>query len=155
MRNILSLLLIGAVTLTSCKKYLDVNQNPNRATVSTPEVVLPQALTHTASNAVIFHDYGSWQAGYFANAGGYGGWGSTITYNYASNDYNTLWNETYDNLQDYQYVIEQTMGKDEYSYYNAAARIMKSYNFMLLVDNYNDVPYKDALKGIGNTTPAY
>src|SRR5581483_3755142 len=49
----------------------------------------------------------------------------------------------------------QSDGIVAYNYYNAVARIMKAYNFQLLVDAFNDVPYDDALKGVAKLTPAY
>ena len=157
MKRTQNILLSVAVlaAFSSCKKYLDVNKNPNSATSSTPELVLPQAIAYTASSQVGFNDYGAWHAGYFANAGGYGGWGSTLTYSYTSANYTGLWTDTYDNLNDYEYVLNQTAGKDAYANFNAAARIMKVYNFQLLVDQYGDIPYKQAMKGSDVVSPKY
>lgn len=143
------------LVLNSCKKYLDVNTNPNDPTASTPQLVLGQAIVYSAANAVSYNTYGAWMVGYTANAGGFGGWGSALTYNYANTNYTNLWTSTYDNLEDFQYVIDQTDGKDEFAYFNAVARIMKAYNFQFLVDQYNDVPYSEALKGVSTLTPSY
>ncbi len=141
--------------LGSCKKFLDVNQNPNQPTASTPELVLPNALVATAGSMVTFNDYGSWQVGMSANAGGFGGFGNQLTYNYDQNSYNGLWTTSYDNLYDYQYIINETEGEDKYSYFNAAAKIMKALVYQRLVDEYNDVPYSEALQGVDNTALAY
>jgi hypothetical protein len=143
------------VSSFSCGDFLDVNQNPNKATSSTPELVLPQAIVYTARNIVRFNNYGASQAGYYVNAGGYGGWGSFITYNFTTSDYAGLWSDTYDNLMDIQYVIDNSVGKEEYTYFEAAARILKSFNFQMLVDTYNDVPYTEALKGASNLNAKY
>ncbi len=139
--------------LASCKKFLDINTNPNSPTESTPELVLPQALTATGNAMVTYNAYGGWQVGYMANAGGFGGFGSALTYNYGQNDYTGLWN-LYDNLEDYQYIIDNS-GTDNLAYYNAIARIMKAYGFQLLVDQYNNIPYSQALKGLANISPGY
>lgn len=154
MRKIL-LAASALVMLASCKKYLDVNDNPNDATSSTPPLVLGQALVYAAGNTVSYNSYGAWMVGYTANAGGYGGWGSALNYNYGNTSYTGLWTSTYDNNTDFQYVIDQTEGDAYYTYYNAIARIMRAYNFQFLVDQYNDVPFTDALKGLGNLTPKY
>jgi hypothetical protein len=156
MKKITAFLFMGVVVFgTSCKKYLDINQDPNRATSATPELILPQALTATASNLNGFNSYGGQLVGYMANAGGYGGFGSSISYNFSSNDFSARWTSTYDNQEDYQAILNQSAGKPEYKYFNAAARIMKALNFQLLVDTYNDVPYTESLKGANNLTPAY
>lgn len=156
MKKLTYLILMGVVMLgTSCKKYLDINDNPNQATSATPQLILPQALTATAINMNGYNSYGAQLGGYMANAGGYGGFGANTTYNFSSSDYSARWGASYDNLEDYQAIINYSQGKPEYSYFNAVARIMKSLNFQLLVDAYNDVPYFDALKGGQNLSPKY
>jgi hypothetical protein len=156
MKKIIAIVFMGVMVFgTSCKKYLDINNNPNQATSATPELILPQALTGTASNLNGFNSYGAQLVGYMANAGGYGGFGTSISYNFSAGDFAGRWSTTYDNLEDYQAILNSTEGKPEYSYFNAAARIMRAHGFQLLVDAYNDVPYTDALKGADNLTPSY
>lgn len=142
------------VTLGSCKKFLDINQNPNSPTESTPELIMPQALTTFGNAMVGYNAYGSWQVGYTANAGGFGGYGSDLTYNWGPTNYTGLWN-LYDNLQDFQYIIDNTEGDVLYANYNAIAKIMKAFGFQMLVDQYNDIPYSEALKGNANVAPSY
>src|ERR1700722_12419639 len=145
-----SSIVIAAITILfagSCKKYMDINTNPNNATSATPEAILPQAITYTAANISAYNDYGSQLVGYAANAGGYGGFGSNWTYDFSNNDYSNLWANTYDALNDLQTVINLSNGDPLHADYNAIARIMKAYNFELLVDTYNSVPYSDALLG--------
>lgn len=156
MKKISFILLMGIVIMaTSCKKYLDINDNPNTSTSATPALVLPQALATTAGNLNGFNSYGAQLVGYMANAGGYGGFGTSITYNFSAGDFSARWSTTYDNLEDYQYILNSTDGSANNAYFNAAARIMKALNFQLLVDAYNDVPYTEALKGGEKLTPAY
>jgi hypothetical protein len=90
-----------------------------------------------------------------ANAGGYGGFCPSISYNFAASDFSARWSSTYDNLEDYQNIIDQSAGNSSLIYFDAVARIMRAHGFQLLVDAYNDVPYLDALKGAGNLTPTY
>jgi len=157
MRKLTTLLFIGLTVLgTSCKKYLNINTNPNSATSATPELILPQALTTTANVLNSFNTYGMQVGGYGANAGGYGGFGTAISYNFSSNDYAGLWSATYDNLEDYQAILDYTAPQlPKYNYFNAAARIMKVYDFELLVDAYNNIPYSTALTGSISLTPKY
>jgi hypothetical protein len=156
MKKTLAYIFMGVMVLgTSCKKYLDINNNPNQATSATPELILPQALAATANNMNGFNSYGAQLVGYMANAGGYGGFGSSISYNFSSNDFSARWTSTFDNLEDYQAILDKSKGDPQYRYFLGAARIMKAINYQLLVDTYNDVPYNDALKGADNLTPAY
>ncbi|MDF2192248.1 SusD/RagB family nutrient-binding outer membrane lipoprotein [Paraflavitalea sp. CAU 1676] len=156
MKKALIIAIMGSVTLgTSCKKYFDINENPNKATTATPVLILPNALTTTASVLNGFNSYGSQLVGYSANAGGYGGFGTAITYNFSTNDNSARWSGTYDMLEDYQAILAPTDTIPGMKYYNAVARIMKVHGFQLLVDAYNDVPYEEALKGLGKLSPAY
>ena len=156
MKKSILIIATGLIVLgSSCKKYLDINKNPNVATSGTPEVVLPQALVFAAATTSTYNNYGSQLVGYAANAGGYGGFGPSVTYNFSNATFANLWTNTYDLLGDFQYVINQTDTLPDYGYFNAAAKIMKAMNYQVLVDTYNDVPYRDALKGTASLTPKY
>lgn len=155
MKKLLFIFVAGiAVSATSCKKFLDINDNPNQAIEATPELVMPQAVVYSANTLNGFNNYGSQTGIYQANAGGYGGFGEFITYNYTTAN-TGIWGSSYDNLKDYQYVITSTDGKVESSNFNAAARIMKAFHFQLLVDAFNSVPYFASLAGNEDLTPAY
>lgn len=142
-------------TLTACDDLLDINTNQNQATAVQPELVLPQALASTASVLNTYNSYGMQIGGYAANAGGYGGFNETVSYAYTPNNYSGNWTTTYDNLEDYQYIIDQTASDPLNGYFFAAAKIMKAYDFQLLVDTYNDIPYTEALHGADHLTPVY
>jgi len=157
MKKIFRIFLFSTLALSavSCEQFLDINDNPNQATASSPQQVLPNALTVTAANLVSYNDYGAWHVGYVVNAGGFGGWGTQWTYNYTTSTYSGLWSSTYDNLEDYDYIEEQSEDNEVLAYYNAIAKIMKAYNFQMLVDTYGDIPYSEALSGTENLTPKY
>ncbi|GGH45017.1 SusD/RagB family nutrient-binding outer membrane lipoprotein [Dyadobacter endophyticus] len=149
--------ILGALVLasTSCDSYLDINENPNAATSASALLVLPQAITSSATLSSSYNSYGGHFGGFIANAGGFSGFGNLFNYQIVPGDYNTLWTNTYDNLQDYRYVIEQTEGNDELAYANAAAKIMTALNYQRLVDAFNDIPYSEALNSNTTLTPKY
>jgi hypothetical protein len=158
MKRIHFIIFAGLVLLgASCKKYFDINKNPNSASSATvtPELLLPGALVTTAGIVNSHNTYGAQVGGYMANAGGYGGFGTSISYAYSSSDWSGLWSSGYDNLGDYQAILNRTTGNANYSYFDAAARIMKVLNFQLLVDTYNSIPYSQALKGDTVLSPVY
>ncbi len=155
MKRISILVFLVAAVMTSCNDYLDINTNPNKPTTVKPELVLPQALAATALVLNAYNSYGAQIGGYAANAGGYGGFNETVSYAYTPNNYSNLWPVSYDNLEDYQYIIDQTRGDEANIYFYAVAEIMRVYGFQLLVDAYNDVPYAEALQGADKLTPAY
>ncbi|MCC3157295.1 SusD/RagB family nutrient-binding outer membrane lipoprotein [Hymenobacter sp. 15J16-1T3B] len=160
--KIISRFLLAAAllsTATSCEKFLDINDNPNSATSATADQILASALVTTAANynggvaaGQNFNSYASWAAGYWGKSGVVNGYAEERTYNYTTSYYQNLWSQTYDNLNDYNLIQQQAAA---YPNHAAIARIMKVYNFLLLVDEYGDIPYFTALKAAGNTTPSY
>lgn len=156
MKKIFRLLIIASIiSLSACESFLGDNVNPNQATSATPELVLPNALTSSASLLRSFNTNAMWINGYTVNAGGYGGWGSIVTYNMTTATYNTLWASAYDDLVNYQYIEDQTAEDPSLAYFNAIAKVMKVWDFHMLVDVYGDIPYTEALAGSENVTPVY
>ncbi|MEO8172170.1 MAG: SusD/RagB family nutrient-binding outer membrane lipoprotein [Sediminibacterium sp.] len=147
---------VAIVFASSCKKYLDINDNPNSVIASTPDLVLPQAIVGTA--AITNGDYSNGIGAdlmYRVNAGGFSGFGTVISYDYVPGTFTAAWSDTYDNTNDYKYIMDNTAGKPNYIYFNAVARIMHAYLFGMLVDQYDNIPYSQALKGKDNVNPAY
>ena len=93
-------------------------------------------------------------ADYVGKSGIVNGYAEERTYNYSSTYNQGLWSGTYDNLNDYN-TIQARGAATNYLFHAAIARIMKVYDYLLLVDEYGDVPYTNALKGVSNLTPTY
>lgn len=157
MKKIINYILIGlfVVGFSSCKKFLDINENPNNATSTTPQLVLPQAIVASAALANTFNISLADIGGQQANAGGFGGFGSVVTNEYTTSNFTGLWSSTMDVNVDLKYVVDQTIEDPTLAFYSSTARILKALNFARLVDQYNDIPYTEALQGKENMTPAY
>lgn len=154
--------IVAAVLLMgSCKDYLDINTNPNDATSSTPDLVLPAALNVTAggtsgvANAQITaNEIGHFWAGHWSPSGSVSGFVSEKTYNIPGNFSTAVWTVSYDNLADYNY-IEQAATTGNRPALVGIAKTMKVYVFQRLVDTYGNVPYTEALQGPANLRPKY
>ncbi|KQS28483.1 SusD/RagB family nutrient-binding outer membrane lipoprotein [Pedobacter sp. Leaf194] len=155
--SITSIFLVLILGFSGCKKgYLDINENPNSATSSTPQLVLPALLNNMSSNYITYFNYGGRIAGYIANGGGFSFVGSTtITYNFDSGANTGLFTAAFSDLRSIQYIINTSTGVQQYALYNGVARILKSYYYQLLVDEYGNVPYSEGLTGADNLTPRY
>lgn len=143
------------ISIYACKKDLDINKNPNNPTSATVDLVLPSAIVRTANSLERYNFMGAQQVGYLSNGGGVSGWGGIVSYNWNTGDFAGLWATSYDVLSDVEYVLNNSQGNDSFKEFNAAAKVLKAYNFSLLVDTYNDVPYSEALKGEGKLQPKY
>lgn len=154
MKKISFLLLVAVIAITSCKKELNINQNPNQPTTVTPNVVLSAALVGTASNnAVDFLGLTRWM-GYWSRSGNYVPDVQTETYNIANDYTDGEWGNLYVNLNNYDY-IEKTGHQLELPFYVGVAKTMKAYEFGILVDIYNDVPYTEAFQPQTIIKPKY
>ena len=158
MKIIFKMLAVAVFTAatTGCSDFLNINTNLNAPTAVLPDAILASALATTAGNysgnATNYNSTTSFSAGYWTKSGVVNAFQEERTYNYTSLYYQNLWSNTYDNLNDYQLIQNQAAS---YPNHAAIARIMKVYNFELLVDEYGDIPYTNALKGAANTTPSY
>ena len=154
MKKIMILFFVTALVASSCKKQLDVNQNPNQPTAVTPNVILSAALVGTASNN--FVDYlglTRWM-GFWSRSGNYVPDVQTETYNVANDYTDAEWGNLYVNLNNYDYM-EKTGRNLNLPFYIGVAKVMKSYSFATLVDIYSDVPYKDAFQVTTKIQPTY
>jgi Starch-binding associating with outer membrane len=160
--SVFSLIIAAGVSLSGCgKSYLDVNTpNPNAATGATPELVITNAMTVTASgqicnpNLAPTNFINGWM-GYWAPSGSYATNNQDVASYYETNAFgNVLWIASYRNLEDYYYV--ETSAKEQLKpFYVAMAKAMKSVVFSQLVDMFNNVPYHDAFQGTIVIQPKY
>ncbi|RYF26815.1 MAG: SusD/RagB family nutrient-binding outer membrane lipoprotein [Flavobacteriales bacterium] len=157
MKKIFNLILLGMIVIgtSSCKKYLDINTNPNTSTVGPVDLVLPQAITATAALSNTYSNSLGNIAGATANIFGVGGYGAYLNYNYVTADFNGLWTTGYDVANDYNYVISQTEASSSLVYSTSMARIGKAFVMSKLVDQFNDIPYSEAFQGQANLAPKY
>jgi hypothetical protein len=161
MKKLLILLTVLLVLGTSCKKdFLSVNEfNPNSASAVPANLVLPAALNTTSRIVTLPRNYTfiyMWYGG-MSVSGGYSQPANLTQYNLLNSDYQGDWNNSYLNLQNYDY-IEKNSTTASLQSYKAIAKIMKVYLFQNLVDTYGNVPYSKALKGSENPQvlkPAY
>ena len=150
----------SSLLLISCSKdFLDINTNPNAATSAGANLVLPAALVNTAARlnpmGAGFNTVMNGWMGYWAISGSYAISSSDFTTYKQTTDFGDgLFQNAYHNLNDYDYVEQQAKSQSDY-FSTAAAKIMKAYNFQILVDLYNNVPYTEAFKGTTVIHPKY
>jgi hypothetical protein len=154
MRKKIFAIAIIALGLSSCDDFLDINKNPNQTTVSTPELVLSNALNATAGS-LFYNQMGAMWAGQWAPSGDVSGFVQEKTYDF-NNTYGTgIWTGFYDILQDYKYVMDEAERVGAKTGTAAIAKIMSAFLYHKLVDTYNNVPYTDALQGTDVIRPSY
>ncbi|MBC3784053.1 SusD/RagB family nutrient-binding outer membrane lipoprotein [Spirosoma utsteinense] len=158
--NRIKLTIIGALTisltiLSGCsKEYLDINDNPNQVTGTTPDLVMPAALASTGAYLTTnFYFLNLWM-GYWNWSGNYSISTSDKNYQFTNSFNNGVWNNAYTNLKNYDYMDTQGAALGQLQL-QAMGKIMKALHFHILVDTYGNVPYTDALKGLNGILPKY
>jgi hypothetical protein len=158
-KSILVLLvaITSIATITSCKKSaFNINQDPNNVNDSTIvyNLILPSAQNNTAR--VVGRQFGWLQnyLSYWARSGTFAPNSPEETYEITTSFQPGLWSGLYDNIYDYDVMFRKAKVANA-GFYTGIARVMKSHDFAILVDIYNNAPYKEALQGNGNITPKY
>ncbi len=154
-RRYFSILAIAALLAAGgCKEgYLDINKNPNAATTSSADLVLPAALNGT-TNLLTHNEIGHFWAGHWSPSGSVSGFNPEKTYDLPGNFRTAIWTSSYDNLSDYDYIEKSATAAKQQAYIGIA-KVMKAYIFQRLVDTYGNVPYTEALQGPANLRPKY
>lgn len=139
---------------TGCKKdFLDVNTNPNSLPTATPAFVISNALNVSANSLLGANETGMYWSGHWTQSSGYILQTLLFKYEFTNGDFN-YWDGTYDNLEDYQFVIENA-AKFNQNYLKGPAKVMMAFNYQKLVDLYGNIPFSDALKGVGSLAPKF
>ncbi|MCB0495551.1 MAG: SusD/RagB family nutrient-binding outer membrane lipoprotein [Cyclobacteriaceae bacterium] len=142
-----SLLIVYLLTITSCDKFLDVNNDPTKVQEDQARlnVLLPTAIEATSAShyssvftaARVTHQVDH-VAGYYTE------------FRMESN-WSRIYLETLNTLD-----LMVSKADDEGSpYYAGIARTLEAINLGLLTDTWEDAPFTEALRGSDNITPAY
>ncbi len=150
------------LSFTSCKKFLDVNEDPNKPVSGTLplKAKFPAALVSTMNQETgQLNQIGALWGGYWGtNNDGLASFIDLKTYNGPAlrhqRDGIPVWEDSYTNLMYYQLIREEA-DLSGMHFYAGAAKIMQGWHFLRLVDIYNNVPFEDALKGTREPTPVY
>jgi len=165
MKKYISIILLTlAIAGSSCKKnFLSLETNPNTPSAASPNLLLSGALKMSAGivNSATGNSAGPpTQYGYYtmyANWIGYLSWSTGYQANTALEQYQIItstydiWTPLYLNLSNYNALIATASGPN----FTGIAKIMTVFDYEALVDNYNNVPYSQALQGTKNLAPAY
>ena len=140
------LLLIGA---TSCKKYLDINKNPNAAVEPPIAGLLANATNLTAYNVYDLSNYTSYYVQYLASpsAGG-----TNDTYDQA--DPSAEWGDIYNVLTDL-YDMRNLALQKGLSAYAGVSDILTAINLNMASNVWGNMPYSEAFIGVSNLTPKF
>lgn len=148
--------LIGGSALTSCSDYLDVNDNPNYPTSAGLAQLLPSVCATTygqyGMNGVLI---GNMWMQYTTQGNTTNQYNTTVNYSVTTSSYNYIWRNAYANtLPDIEIMLTQAEEQEAWNYW-VIGMILKAYNYHMLTDIYEDIPYTEALDTETTKYPNY
>jgi len=151
MKKIYFLILAVSLGIISCKKDFPIPKQPAEIY---PGLFLNAALMSTAfNNATNYIGLTRWM-GYWAEGKNFPADLQTETYDIKNNYTDKEWNNLYQNLAIYD-DLEKSGRNNKNPFYIGVAKAMKAYDFSILVDLYNDVPYKESFDPATKKQPVY
>ena len=131
-------LVMFALVLPSCQKFLDVNKNLNSPTAVPVSLLLSNAELTISGNVALGTGLGSIAAVYTHQITGRVG---ADRYGAGS----AGWEGLYGAIKDLDVIIKQGTAETRYTY-AGVAKILKAYAFSVLVDVYGDCPFTESNK---------
>lgn len=153
-KRILPLLVIGALSFTGCKKYLDVNENPNNPDTAAPALLLPTveaSVAQLVGNSLQIN--GSMWAQYWTQSATASQYRNFDRYNPTNANFDRPWLTIYRNaLINAELIINHNSVN---GYAKGMAYVLKAYTFQLATDAFGDIPLREALRGTEFSSPKY
>ncbi len=136
------------ITSTSCRKYLDVNTNPNVAFNSEPRLLLPSAELAIGSAVGVDMDInGSIWVQHWTQSTSAGQYKYLEQYQPTANKYDRVWGLFYSQaLPDLQ-RMDSLAKQANLSQYRAIGKLLTAYSYQAITDAWGDVPFSQALQG--------
>jgi hypothetical protein len=129
---------LAFVSITSCKKFLDVNTNPNAPTIAPINGLLGRATQNAALNVNRVGNITSYYVQYLASPNTDG---ATDTYDKI--DASTTWTLLYDNMTD-SYDLEKLAKDNGATQYQGVAKILIAMDLHLVHNLWGAAPYTEA-----------
>lgn len=156
----MAIVLAGVLSLnTSCKKWLDVNDDPNNLAQdkATLALALPSA-EYTISYVVgnTYAEIGGFLSQYYTQLPSATQYYDFDRYAFDATDADREWSQLYAGaLKDLSFIVDKGSASGD-SNYVAAAKILQAYTFQLVTDVHGDIPFSEALLAqSGNIAPHY
>lgn len=139
-------LLIAGTSLTSCKDYLDVNDNPNYPVTTTMSALLPSACASTISQLGLYGDLmGDMWLQFTTQGNTTNQYNTLCNYSLTVTSYNGFFTNAYTNtLPDLKDVLSMAEQEEAWDYW-VIAKVLTAYNYHMLADLYEDIPFTEAL----------
>ncbi|MDB5279416.1 MAG: SusD/RagB family nutrient-binding outer rane lipoprotein [Ferruginibacter sp.] len=154
MKRSFIILILSTALLGGCKKYLDVNKDPNNPVDVQEALILAPVEANISDN--IFAGNAAINIQYFVqtiapNQENPGNWSYQLFNNYFDGDWTAFYVAGLNNLR----ILNDKAEASGKSNYAAIAKILSAYVLGTATDLWGDIPYSQAFQGNKNFTPVY
>ncbi|EOR95166.1 hypothetical protein ADIARSV_1654 [Arcticibacter svalbardensis MN12-7] len=134
---------------SSCKKFVDINDDPNNPTVAQLSLLLPSSEISMASNMYLVNSGASTfiqHAIFSSNLG---------RFQQSGTSFNDSWNGFYSqSLNDIETIISTGTQQEQWGYV-AIAKLEKAYLYSIMVDMWGKIPFSESNQGQVYDSPAF
>jgi len=154
--RIFAMVALCSLSLASCESFLDINKNPNYPSEATCETLLPSVCATTVVQlgyngevmGIMFNQYCT--QGNSTNQ-----YNSLVNYTLTASSYTGFWSNAYGNTLPDLRILEKMAEEKGYWNYWLIAKVIEAYNWSLLIDLYEDIPFTEALNADEFPYPNY
>lgn len=150
------LAVVCGMALTSCKDFLDINKNPNYLSDASVTTLLPSVCASTVAQlgyngevlGIMFNQFCT--QGNSTNQ-----YNTAVTFALTNSSYTGFWTNPYGaTLPDAKIMIQKA---EEAGYWNywLIGKVLMAYNWSILTDIYEDIPFTEALNADEFPYPKY
>jgi hypothetical protein len=154
MKRSFIILALAASVMTGCKKYLDVNENPNVPS-SVSESLMLAPLEAGISQYIAAGNAASLVNQWMQNSVPNQPMPNTVNYLVTSATFDDFWNSFYVVELNNLHILNLQASANGNGKYAGIAKILTAYTLGSATDLWGDIPYSQAFNGTGNTTPTY
>lgn len=153
-RSIIIILTLAVTAFAGCKKYLDVNQNPNRPSDVSESLLLAPleaAISHYIAAGNASSLVNQWMQHCVPNQP----LPNTANYLVTSSTFDDYWNSFYVVVLNNLYLLNRQANVNGNGMYAGVSKVLTAYTLGTATDLWGDIPYSESFDGTGNTTPVY
>ncbi|WP_260607298.1 SusD/RagB family nutrient-binding outer membrane lipoprotein [Chitinophaga polysaccharea] len=148
LKNII-IALAGVLLVTGCKKFVDINTDPNNPTTAQLSLLLPATEVSMAANMYQLNSGTATFMQYTVFSSG------LSRLQQQGTSFNDSWDGFYtQTLNDIESVIKSGTAQEQWGYV-AIAKLEKAYLVSLMVDMWGDIPYSQSQKGQETVSPPF
>lgn len=148
------ILALATSAITGCKKFLDVNENPNVPS-NVSESLMLAPLEAGISQYIAAGNAASLVNQWMQNSVPNQPMPNTANYLVTSSTFDDFWNSFYVVELNNLHLLNVQATANGNSKYAGISKILTAYTLGAATDLWGDIPYSQAFDGVGNTTPVY